>query len=110
MRTGLFAAAAAGLILATASVPTSAAIIDGTFTFSASGFQPPGYSFTDPVKGSFSVYFDNSATITSLTISNLSTNLAGYGVGVGLDYYKPSDEIDLELSNGLSIYTNFGAT
>src|SRR3954469_17142568 len=106
MRTALLAAAT-GLRLATASVPTSAAIIDGTFTFSASGFLPPGSGVTDPVNGSFSVDFDNSTSIQPLTIGNLSTNLAGYVATNSSFYDKLVDQITLTLLNNAADFPVF---
>lgn len=67
---------------------TRAAVIDGTFTFSASGFVGRLPASADPVTGSFDVNFDTNpapAFGEFVTASNLSTILNGYTLS-GLQY------------------------
>ena len=68
------------LMLATVSVPTKAAIIDGTFAFSvpSSDYQPSLPGLPDPVTVSFSVDFDTNSFSSPTAVSNVLTDLVGF--------------------------------
>jgi hypothetical protein len=66
--------AAALLFFLGGAAPASAAIIDATYSFTASGFEPGAPA--DPVIFSFWVRFDNSADI-PLGVSGISPTLNG---------------------------------
>ena len=90
------------LMLATVSVGTKAAIIDGTFAFSvpSSDYQPSLPGLPDPVTVSFSVDFDTNSFSNPIALSNVITDLVGfYPSAAALNYASGSDVLTIVLAS-----------
>lgn len=97
MRLGRFAALAFVALVVSAG-PSRAAIISGTYSFSASGFSGSGVAPADPVMGSFTVTFDNSTSQQPVALSDVVINISGY-TGNSSFYLHNTDEFVLEIFN-----------
>jgi hypothetical protein len=100
----VFRAFSALLLLACVAVPppARAAVISGTYSFTATGFGP---GFTDPLAGSFTLTFDDSVSVTNstvgLTFATVNRSIASV---IGYTYRADTDEL---LFGGLAGGVNF---